>query len=354
MSRYWSSIIRDIQPYTPGEQPKDKKYIKLNTNENPYPPSPRILAAIRDAANEDLKLYPDPNCDALKAAIARRRGLTAEQIFTGNGSDEILAFAYLAFFNPGETILFADITYSFYPVYANFFRIRYETIPLREDFSLPIDLFFRRNDGVIIANPNAPTGKYNPLEEIKKILDYNKDVVVILDEAYIAFGGESAVGLINDYPNLLIIHTLSKSHSLAGLRVGYAMGNKDLIGALERVKNSVNNYTLDRLSIVGAIEAMNDEEYSLQSAQKVIQTRDRVYNELVKLGFQCVESKANFLFITYPKLKGEVLFRTLRQRGILVRYFNKPRISDHLRVSVGSDADMDVLLTILKDIVSNT
>jgi histidinol-phosphate aminotransferase len=352
MNRYWSAVARNIKPYTPGEQPKDKKYIKLNTNENPYPPSPRVLAAIKAAVNEDLKLYPDPNCDALKAAIAQKYGLTSDQVFTGNGSDEILAFAFMAFFDPGEAILLPDISYSFYPVYADLFQIPYEVIPLADDFSLPVERFYKKNSGIVIANPNAPTGKYLPVEAIRKILEQNMDAAVIVDEAYIAFGGESSACLIKDFPNLLVIYTLSKSHALAGLRVGYAIGQKDLITAMERIKNSINNYTLDRLAIVGAIEAIKDESYVLTTSEKVVQTRERVYTELTEMGFQCCESLANFLFISHPQCKADFIFKELRQRGILVRYFNKPRIDNHLRVSIGSDEEMDIFLTKVMEIIS--
>ncbi|MBN1382519.1 MAG: histidinol-phosphate transaminase [Deltaproteobacteria bacterium] len=353
MNKYWSSIVKNIKPYTPGEQPKDKKYIKLNTNENPYPPSPRVIAAIKEAANEDLKLYPDPNCDALKAAIAQRYALTVEEIFTGNGSDEILAFTFLAFFDPGKTIIFPDISYSFYPVYANLFQVPYDPIPLREDFSLPIESFDKPNSGIVIANPNAPTGKYLPIEYIRTILEHNMNSAVILDEAYIAFGGESAIKLVSDFPNLLVIHTLSKSHSLAGLRVAYAVGNRGLILALERIKNSINNYTLDRLAITGAIEAIKDDDYFLATRAKIIRTRERVYGELLGMGFQCIESKANFLFISNPRIRADFLFKELRQKGILVRYFNLPRIENHLRVTIGSDEEMDFFLTRIKEIISD-
>ncbi len=352
MSKYWSTITRNIKPYTPGEQPRDKKYIKLNTNENPYFPSPRCLAAIKEAANEDLRLYPDPTCDELKAVIAKRQGMTPEQIFTGNGSDEILAFAFLAYFDPDRTILFPDISYSFYPVYASLFRLPFVEVPLRDDFSLPVDLFCRPNSGIVIANPNAPTGKYLPLQDLKTILSYNKNSVVIVDEAYIAFGGESAIRLIADFPNLLVIQTLSKSHSLAGLRVGYALGHRDLIEALERVKNSVNSYTLDRLALKGAIEALRDEEYFLATSTKIMKTRERTANYLKKIGFHCLESKANFLFITHPRYGAADLFAQLREKGILVRYFNKPRISNYLRVSIGSDRETDLFIIALKEIIS--
>lgn len=351
MSKYWSVIARNINPYTPGEQPKDKKYIKLNTNENPYPPSPRCISALRETVNDDLKLYPDPTCGDLRDVIAKRHGLSVDQVFAGNGSDEILAFAFLAFFDPGKVILIPDITYSFYPVYADLFQIKFDTVALREDFTLPIEPFCRKNFGIVIANPNAPTGRYVPLEDIRTILTANMDVVVIIDEAYIAFGGESAVGLIDEFPNLLVIHTLSKSHSLAGLRVGYAMGSRELTDGLERMKNSFNNYTLDRLALKGAMEALKDEDYFIMTREKVIRTRERVSRELSLMGFQFPESKANFLFITHPRLKGVDLFTRLRDKGILVRYFDKPKITNYLRVSIGLDSEMDAVIKILREIV---
>jgi len=249
MNKYWSDVLKRLEPYVPGEQPKDKKYIKLNTNENPYPPSPRAIEAIRQAADERLRLYPDPDCDELKHVLAENLGVKKEQVFVGNGSDEVLAFSFAAFFNPGEPILFPDITYTFYPVYCQLYGIDYRTIPLDADFNIPVEGFLQDNGGIIFANPNAPTGKFMDLASVEKIVKENIERVVVIDEAYVDFGGQSAVKLIDKYPNLLVIKTLSKSHSLAGLRIGFALGNAGLIEGLDRVKNSFNSYTIDRIAL---------------------------------------------------------------------------------------------------------
>jgi len=351
MSRYWSNLIKNIEPYTPGEQPDDKKYIKLNTNENPYPPSPRVIEAVKRVANESLKLYPSTTCDELKSAIAWHYGIEKEQVFVGNGSDEVLAFSFMAFFNPGRHILFPDITYSFYPVYSSLFNIDYRLIPLDDDFSVTVEGFCRDNGGIVIANPNAPTGKYLPLESIEKILQCNSGSVVIIDEAYIDFGGESALKLVNEYPNLLIIQTVSKSRSLAGLRVGYAMGHKELILGLGRVKNSINSYTLDRIALAGAVEAFRDEACFRENCQKIIRTRENAVTRLKAMNFSVIDSKANFVFISHPSICAETLLQRLRERGILVRYFNKPRIDNYIRVSIGSDDEMDIALKAMEEII---
>ncbi|MCX7923686.1 MAG: histidinol-phosphate transaminase [Clostridia bacterium] len=352
MSKYWSNIAKGVEPYVPGEQPKDKKYIKLNTNESPYPPSPKVLEAIKRAANEDLRLYPDPNCDELRQTIAQYYDLKKEQVFVGNGSDEVLAFSYMAFFNPGSTIFFPDISYSFYPVYSELFKVNYKLVPLDEEFDIPLDKFFDKNGGIIISNPNAPTAKALSVESIEIILSQNEDSVVIVDEAYIDFGEESAVKLINTYPNLLVIQTLSKSRSLAGLRVGFALGSRELIEGLDRIKNSVNSYTLDRLALAGAVEAIKDEAYFQETRTRVINTRERVTAALKEMSFNVTDSKANFVFISHPKVQAECLFRQLREKGILVRYFNKPRIDNFLRVSIGSDEEMDCFLEAIREIIS--
>ncbi|MFW5992270.1 MAG: histidinol-phosphate transaminase [Halanaerobiaceae bacterium] len=349
MSIYWSKLTKKVVPYVPGEQPKDKKYVKLNTNENPYPPSPRVIRAIRQAANENLKLYPDPTCEELKVTIADYYNVEQNQVFIGNGSDEVLAFSFMAFFD--SDIIFPVITYSFYPVYANLFNINYRTVPLNEDFSIPVEELSTVNGGVIFPNPNAPTGKYLSLEKIKEILDRNTEQVVIIDEAYIDFGGESAVGLIDKYPNLLVVQTLSKSRALAGLRIGYAFGQQHLIEGLDRIKNSFNSYTLDRIALAGAKEAIKDEEYFLKIRTKVINTREQVSEELRRIGFKVVDSKTNFLFISHPEVQAEDLFYQLKQKGILVRYFNKSGIDNYLRVSIGKDKDMDLFLQTLKVIL---
>lgn len=348
MNRYLSELAKNIEPYVPGEQPKDKKYIKLNTNENPYPPSSKTLKAMSDAINSDLRLYPDPECDELKRTAANYYGLKPEQVFVGNGSDEVLAFSFAAFYT-GKKILFPDITYSFYPVYANLFNVEYETIPLvDETFQISVEDYLKYNEGIIIPNPNAPTGRFLEIKEIERVLNKNINSVVIIDEAYIDFGGESAVELIHQYPNLLVIHTLSKSRSLAGLRVGFAFGNEALIDGLNRIKNSFNSYTLDRIAQKGAIAALEDEAYFNETRKKIIQTRETTTKELIKLEFKVIESKANFVFITHKDLEAKTLFERLREKGILVRYFSKPRIDNYLRVSIGTDEEMDTFIKILK------
>ena len=351
MSKYWNENTKNLDPYVPGEQPKDKKYIKLNTNENPYPPSPKALEAMKNAASEDLKLYSDPTCDELVTALAEYYNLKKEQIFVGNGSDEVLAFSFMAFFEPKSRILFPDITYSFYPVYAKLFDLDYELVPVNEEFSIPVEGFLQENKGIIFPNPNAPTAKYLPLEAVEEIIKNNLEQVVIIDEAYIDFGGESAVQLIEKYPNVLVIQTLSKSRSLAGLRVGFALGHEDLIEGLNRIKNSINSYTLDRIAIVGAAEAIKDESYFQEMRAKVMDTREKTIERLKELDFKIVDSKANFVFISHSTIEAKKLFLELKERGVLVRYFSLPRIDNFLRVSIGSEEEMDVLLEKLKEIV---
>lgn len=346
MSRYWSQTVKSIKPYVPGEQPKDRKYIKLNTNENPYPPSPRAIEAIKNAASDTLRLYPDPSGNDLRETIAGTFGLKRDNVFIGNGSDELLAFCFPAFFEPeGKPVLFAEITYSFYPVYAEFFHIPCRLILVDGEFNVPVEGYFQKNGGIIIANPNAPTGLGFPLADIEKILQQNEKSVVILDEAYVDFGGQSAVRLINDYPNLLVIRTLSKSYSLAGLRVGYALGNEDLIEGIIRVKDSINSYTVDRLAQAGAREAIKDDAYFQETRSKIIKTRERVSARLKDLGFHVIPSQANFVFVASPECPGRVLFQQLREKGILVRYFDKPKIDNFIRVTIGIDEEMDRFLT---------
>ena len=353
MSKYWSEITKEIKPYVPGEQPKDKTYIKLNTNENPYPPSERVIEAIKNTANEKLKLYPEPTVEKLRDTIGEYYSLKNTQVFVGNGSDEVLAFAFMAFFNPGETIIFPDITYSFYPVYANLFKINYNLISLNNDFSIPIESFSEKNSGIIFPNPNAPTGKYIDIKYIEEILKQNIDKVVIIDEAYIDFGGISSSKLINKYPNLLVIQTLSKSRSLAGLRVGFALGHEDLIEGLNRIKNSINSYTIDTLALYGAIEAIKDEGYFEETRTKIINTRERISNELKNMGFNVIESKANFVFISHSSVNAEELLIKLKEKGILVRYFSSPRIDNFLRVSIGTDKEMDAFIKGVKEILNS-
>lgn len=354
MSRYWSNTIKNVKPYTPGEQPKDRKYIKLNTNENPYPPSPRVIEAIKNAADETLRLYPDPTGEELRKTIAGYYRLRQNNVFIGNGSDELLAFSFPAFFEPaGKPVLFADVTYSFYPVYAAFFNTNYRLIPVDEEFNIPEEGYYQDNGGIIIANPNAPSGKGVSGKTIEAILSRNENSVVIIDEAYVDFGGQSAVKLINDYPNLLVIKTLSKSHSLAGLRVGYALGNEELIEGIIRVKDSINSYTVDRLALAGAREAINDDAYFQETRSKIMKSRERVSARLMEMGFKVIPSQANFIFISARQCPGGLLFQQLREKGILVRYFNKPKIDNFIRVTIGTDAEMDCFLDVIKAIAGS-
>lgn len=352
MSKFWSPLAHSLEPYVPGEQPKDKSYIKLNTNENPYPPSPKAVQAMREAVNADLRLYPDPTCEALVKAAARYYNVSPKQTFVGNGSDEILALAFAAFFNPAKPVLFPDITYSFYKVYAKLCSLEAKLIPLDEQLNVPIEQFQGEHGGIIIPNPNAPTAKLLELSDIRTILNNNPEHVVIIDEAYIDFGGETAVSLINEFNNLLVIQTLSKSRSLAGLRVGVAYGCEELIQGLDRLKNSFNSYTLDRVALAGAIAAFEDKAYFEEMAAKVIATRAWTMKQLQALGFHVTDSKANFVFVSHPEVPAQKLFTELREQGVLVRYFNQPRIDNFLRVSIGTDEEMTKFIEAVRAIVS--
>lgn len=340
MSRYWSKIVKELDPYVPGEQPRDRRYIKLNTNENPYPPSPSVIAAIRHAANDLLKLYPDPSCQELRDTLAQYYGVEPRNIFVGNGSDEILALAFFTFFKQDEPILFPDVTYSFYDAYCNLFSIQARRIPVGEDFRIDLSEYVEPNGGIIFANPNALTAHCLPLSEIEGLLERNTGSAVVVDEAYIDFGGDTAIPLTRTHDNLLVIQTLSKSRSLAGLRVGFAVGHEDLIEGLERTKNSFNSYTLDRLALAGALEAIKDEEYFQMTRRKVIATREWTTKELSKIGFSVVPSQANFILIRHASHPARDLFQKLRNEGILVRYFDKPRVRDYLRVTIGTEEEM--------------
>lgn len=337
-SKYWSRFVADLEPYVPGEQPRMAGLVKLNTNENPYGPSPEVLAAIRAATGDDLRLYPPPDAQQLKTAIAQYYGVEEPQVFLGNGSDEVLAHVFCALFQHAHGILFPDITYSFYPVYCALYGIDYRQIPLEDDFSIAFDSYTRRNGGIIFANPNAPTGCLVSLSDIETLLQNNTDSVVVVDEAYIDFGGDSAITLVGSYPNLLVVQTLSKSRSLAGLRLGFAVGHADLIEALERVKNSFNSYPLDRLAIAGGVAAFADRDYFETTRQRVIASRETLRAQLVELGFSVLPSAANFLLATHPARGGEELAAALRERGIIVRHFRQPRIAQYLRISIGTDA----------------
>ena len=353
MSRYWSQVARGLTPYVPGEQPKLPNLVKLNTNENPYGPSPRAVEAMRQQIGDSLRLYPDPHSDALREAIGKFHGVDISQVFVGNGSDEVLAHAFLALLKHDQPILFPDITYSFYPVYCGLYEIAYREIPLSDSFEICVDDYFAPNGGIIFPNPNAPTGRLLALSEIERLLQANSESAVVVDEAYIGFGGESAVSLIARYPQLLVVHTLSKSHSLAGLRVGYAIGQAPLIEALDRVKDSFNSYPLDRLAQAGGAAAMLDRAYFDATRAKVIATRTQLVSSLAELGFDVLPSAANFVFARHPQHDGAALAAALRARSIIVRHFAQPaRIAPFLRITVGTDAQCAALLAALREILA--
>ena len=352
MSQYWSEIVHKLTPYIPGEQPKLNKLVKLNTNENPYGPSPRVLAAIQQATSNDLRKYPDPNASAVKATIAQHHGVQPDWVFVGNSSDEVLAHAFRALLKHAKPLLFPDITYSFYPVYCGLFDIAYRAVPLREDFTLNIDDYDQDNGGIIFANPNAPTGINLGLDAIRELLERNRYSVVVVDEAYVDFGGQSAVALVNEFPNLLIIQTLSKSRGLAGLRVGFAIGDPALIRGMERVKNSFHPYALSALALAGAKAAFEDDAYFKQTRDKVIRTRTESIKALESLGFAVLPSAANFVFTTHPQHGAAAIFQALRARNIIVRYFDRPRLKDFLRISIGTDQEMAVLIAALTEITA--
>ncbi|SDH83219.1 histidinol-phosphate transaminase [Pseudomonas abietaniphila] len=347
MSKFWSPFVRDLVPYVPGEQPKLTKLVKLNTNENPYGPSPRAIEAMRAEVNDNLRLYPDPNSDLLKQAVARYYGVESNRVFLGNGSDEVLAHAYNAFFKHDKPLLFPDISYSFYPVYCGLYGVEFEAVPLDAQFQIRVEDYNRPNGGIIFPNPNAPTGCLLALEAVEQILKANPDSVVIVDEAYIDFGGETAIGLVDQYPNLLVTQTLSKSRSLAGLRVGLAVGHPDLIEALERVKNSFNSYPLDRMAIVGAAAAFDDREYFEQTCKQVIASREVLVGQLEGKGFEVLPSAANFIFARHPKHDAARLAAKVREQGVIVRHFKQERIAQFLRITIGTPEQNQALVDAL-------
>ncbi|HQM86481.1 MAG TPA: histidinol-phosphate transaminase [Methylotenera sp.] len=352
MSKFWSDIVNTLTPYVPGEQPKLKNLIKLNTNENPYPPSPKVLDALKAEAAETLRLYPDPNSDKLKAAIASYYGLQANQVFVGNGSDEILAHVFQALLKHDKPLLFPDITYSFYPVYCGLYQIQYKTVALNHQFEIDVEDYLQPNGGIILPNPNAPTGIPLPLAKIEQLLKRNPESAVVVDEAYVDFGTESAVKLIQQYPNLLVTQTLSKSRSLAGLRVGFALGHPDLIEALIRVKDSFNSYPIDRFAEAGAIAAMQDQAYFEHTCQQVVATREQLVKDLQGLGFDVLPSGANFIFAKHRVKAGSELSAQLREKGIIVRQFQSPaRIKEYLRITIGTEAQSRALIDALKQLI---
>jgi len=377
MSRFWNKLVATLDPYVPGEQPRIQNLVKLNTNEHPYGPSPKVLAAIAAQTNDSLRLYPDPTALVLRQAIAKRCGLTPEHVFVGNGSDEVLGHVFHALLKQEAPVWFPDITYSFYPVYCGLYQIKFRAIPLDEQFKIAVEDYLpdaatetargadgvvganssasasapvaARAGGIIFPNPNAPTGRANPLTDVEQIVAANPDIVVVVDEAYVDFGAQTAATLIEKYPNLLVVRTLSKSHSLAGLRVGYAQ----LIQGLDRVKNSFNSYPLDNLALAGATAAIEDEEYFETTRNAVIHSREALTVGLQNLGFEVLPSAANFVFARHPDHKGADLAAGLRAKNIIVRHFNKPRIADFLRITIGTDAQCAQLLSACRELVTH-
>ncbi|WP_010529311.1 histidinol-phosphate transaminase [Lentibacillus jeotgali] len=347
MNKFWSEAVKRTEPYVPGEQLDDPSIIKLNTNENPYGPSPHVAEAIQSELTRKLHLYPAPDADELRVELGRYFKLDKDYIFAGNGSDEVLAFSFMAFFEQNAKIRFPAVTYSFYPVYAKLFNVPYEEIPLNRDFTLSAEDFFGSEGGIIIANPNAPTGLYLDTETIEEIVINNPERVVIIDEAYIDFAPASAVSLVQKYPNLLVVRTMSKSRSLAGLRVGFAIGDPGLIEALNRIKDSFNSYTIDRLAIAGAAAAIRDEGHLQETRHKIISTREWLISELKKRGFHVLPSQANFIFVTHYKASAESLYQRLKESGFLVRHFQKPAIENYLRITIGSNEQMENFLKAL-------
>jgi histidinol-phosphate aminotransferase len=352
MSKFWSKIVNDITPYVPGEQPKLTNLIKLNTNENPYGPSLRALEAMRQEVANSIRLYPDPASDQLREAISNYHSLKMEQVFVGNGSDEVLAHVFQALLKHDAPLLFPDITYSFYPVYCKLYGINYETVALDDNFEMRVDDYLKPNGGIVFPNPNAPTGCLLALSEIERLLDANTQSVVVIDEAYVDFGGESAATLVDRYPQLLVVHTLSKSRSLAGLRVGYALGNADLIQGLTRIKDSFNSYPLGRVAQAGATAAMQDQAHFENTCRKVMQSRKKLVKELIGFGFKVVPSAANFIFVSHPEHDAATLSANLRERSIVVRHFSNPeRIAQFLRITVGTDMQCAMLVSALREIL---
>lgn len=345
---YWSPVVRNLVPYVPGEQPKVANLVKLNTNENPYPPSPNVLEAMHAAVNDSLRLYPDPDASVLKQAIAHYYDVDTTQVFVGNGSDEVLAHVFLAFFKQAQPILFPDISYSFYKVYCGLYEIEYQTVPLTAQFEIDVHDYQRPNGGIIFPNPNAPTGCLLALTAIETLLQANPERVVVVDEAYIDFGGETAISLVNRYPNLLVTQTLSKSRSLAGLRIGLAVGQAHLIEALERVKNSFNSYPMDKLAIAGGVAAFEDTAYFQQTCQAIINSRELVAQQLTALGFEVLPSAANFVFARHPQRDAAQIAAALREKAIIVRHFNLPRIEQFLRITIGTEAENQALVDALQ------
>lgn len=349
----WERYIRKVEPYVPGEQPKTEGIIKLNTNENPYPVSPRVVEVMDKFDADRLRLYPDPEASVLVDAIAERFGLSPKQVFVGVGSDDVISMSFMTFFNSELPVLFPDISYSFYEVWADVYRVKYEKVPVDKDFNIRPDDYRKKNGGIIFPNPNAPTSIYMGLDAVEDIVSSNPDSVVIVDEAYIDFGGSSAVSLIGKYDNLLVVQTYSKSRSMAGMRIGFAMGNEKLIKAMNDVKFSVNSYTINATSLVYGVASIQDEDYFRKCCDRIIATRDRSMTELKKLGFTFPDSKSNFIFASHKSVPALEIYEKLREQKIYVRYFNKPVIDNYLRITVGTDEQMDKLFEALKNIIGD-
>lgn len=348
----WEKNIRRVEPYVPGEQPKVKDVVKLNTNENPYPPTPKVLEAAERMNISDLRLYPDPEVTDLVHAIAAYYGMNDNQVFVGVGSDDVLSMCFLTFFNSDKPILFPNISYSFYSVWADLYRIPYEKQALDKEFNITASDYYKENGGVIFPNPNAPTGLYMGLDTVRDIIEHNRDVVVIVDEAYIDFGGQSALELVNEYDNLLVVQTFSKSRSMAGMRIGYAFGSPELIKALNDVKFSFNSYTMNMTSIKYGVASINDKAYFEECVDKIITTREKAKKSLSELGFTFPDSKANFIFAAHKSVPAKEIFEKLKEKKIFVRYFNQPGIDNYLRITVGTDEQMDKLMEALSEIVA--
>jgi histidinol-phosphate aminotransferase len=353
MSREWTKNLRNIEPYVPGEQSKDKDIVKINANENPYPPSPKAAEVLKSFDTNKLRFYPSANSTKLKEAIAKYYKVDVSNVFVGNGSDDVLAVAFQSFFNSEKPIVYPDLTYSFYPVWCSLFGIKYKNYPVGDDFRINPEDYKEKNGGVVISNPNAPTSLGEGLDFVEKILNYNQDSVVIIDEAYVDFGGTSSIPLIDKYENLLVTGTFSKSRSLAGLRIGFAIGSKALIDVMEAVKNSYNSYTVDSLSIEMGAASIEDDEYFKSTCKKVIKTRERVTLELKKLGFDVLDSQTNFIFATHNKHNMKSLFEYLKTQKVFIRYFSLPRIENYVRITIGTNEEMDIFLEKTKEFILN-
>ncbi len=352
MSRFLDDKYASFEAYVPGEQPQDRKYIKLNTNESPYPPSPEVIASVSECDIADLRLYSDPECRILRRKLADRYGVGYDNIYLSNGSDDILNFAFMAYCSDGKKVAFADITYGFYKVFADLYHSDANIIPLEDDFSIDVDKYCGINSTVVIANPNAPTGLTLPVSDIEKILKSNPDNVVVIDEAYVDFGAESCLPLLDKYDNVLIVRTFSKSRALAGARLGFAIASKEIIDDLNRIKFSTNPYNVNRITLKVGAAAIDSDDYFMNNCQRIAKTREKTTSELIALGFDVIPSKANFIFARYQKINGRDLYLKLKEKGILIRHFGKERISDYIRITIGSETEMEAFITAIKEITA--